>query len=199
MKVLIANKYPLFRLGLVKFFKGLGGYDIIETETLQQAKIEMLNHQLDLCLIDGKFGFRNTLEELDTIRALIPAPPIVILTEDRCSFSSCNLLKYKVQGCIALTTDLSTLEEAVKNVLNGKKCWQKGNCQQDSNNTACLSNRQLEVLRLVYMGLQNKNIASTLLISEGTVRIHLTDIYRTLSVRNRTEAVHKAIDMGLIK
>jgi len=61
-----------------------------------------------------------------------------------------------------------------------------------------LSERELEVLRLLAIGLPNKEIAHTLVIAVGTVKQHLKNIYGKLEVHNRTEAANRARDLGLV-
>jgi DNA-binding NarL/FixJ family response regulator len=61
-----------------------------------------------------------------------------------------------------------------------------------------LSEREMEVLRLIMSGLNNKEIAESLFITEGTVKNHITHILGKLNVRDRTQAVLKAKELGLI-
>jgi LuxR family maltose regulon positive regulatory protein len=61
-----------------------------------------------------------------------------------------------------------------------------------------LSERELEVLRLLAVGLSNKEIAQTLVIAVGTVKNHLKNIYGKLDVHNRTQAVARAQDLGIL-
>ncbi|MCP5101100.1 MAG: response regulator transcription factor [Chloroflexi bacterium] len=61
-----------------------------------------------------------------------------------------------------------------------------------------LSNRELEILKLVATGASNREIANTLFIAEGTVKNHVTNILGKLEVRDRTQAALKARDLGLI-
>jgi len=62
-----------------------------------------------------------------------------------------------------------------------------------------LSEREMEVLRLMAAGAANKNIASELAISESTVKTHVTNIFQKLEVNHRTEAVTQALQRGIIK
>jgi DNA-binding NarL/FixJ family response regulator len=61
-----------------------------------------------------------------------------------------------------------------------------------------LSERELEILRLVAQGANNREISNTLFITEGTVKNHLTNILGKLSVRDRTQAALKARELGLL-
>jgi DNA-binding NarL/FixJ family response regulator len=61
-----------------------------------------------------------------------------------------------------------------------------------------LSEREVEVLRLVVTGATNRQIAATLFIAEGTVRNHLTNILAKLEVGDRTQAAVKAKELGLV-
>ena len=65
--------------------------------------------------------------------------------------------------------------------------------------STCLSARETEVLRSCSRGLSNQEIGDQLAVTVGTIKGHLFHIFRKLNVRNRTGAVAKARDMGLLK
>jgi len=73
-----------------------------------------------------------------------------------------------------------------------------GNPIRASSSTPSLSGREVEVLRYLSDGLTNREIADRLFITEGTTKGHLHRIFRKLDVRNRTAAVAKARDIGLL-
>jgi len=64
---------------------------------------------------------------------------------------------------------------------------------------SALTHRELEILTFVYRGLTNPQIARELSLSEGTVRIHVSNILVKLEVKRRTEAVAVALKRGLIR
>ena len=61
-----------------------------------------------------------------------------------------------------------------------------------------LSERELEVLRLVALGMSNKEIAEKLFLSQRTVKAHLTNIFNKLNVASRSEAIVKGLQWGLV-
>jgi len=61
-----------------------------------------------------------------------------------------------------------------------------------------LSEREMEIMRLLGSGASNKEIAARLYITEGTVKNHITNIFRKLGVSDRTKAARKARELGLI-
>jgi LuxR family maltose regulon positive regulatory protein len=61
-----------------------------------------------------------------------------------------------------------------------------------------LSERELEVLRLIVAGFTNREIAEQLIVSLGTIKTHINHIYQKLGVRNRTQAVAQARDLNLV-
>ena len=65
-------------------------------------------------------------------------------------------------------------------------------------NKISLTNREMEILTLIALGLTNKKIAQQLVISENTLRTHVRNLYRKLGVNNRTQAMKAGQDLGLI-
>jgi LuxR family maltose regulon positive regulatory protein len=70
--------------------------------------------------------------------------------------------------------------------------------EKNKNEQTILTTRELEILRGMAEGMSNKEIGQRLFISAGTVKAHSAAIYRKLDVENRTEAIARAKDLGLI-
>ena len=73
-----------------------------------------------------------------------------------------------------------------------------GKISPDGNLVEPLSRRELEVLHLIALGKTNQEIAEQLIVSRGTVKAHTANIYRKLDVANRTEAVARARQLGML-
>jgi len=74
----------------------------------------------------------------------------------------------------------------------------KANAMPDSPSAAGLTNREIEILRLIAAGATNREVADSLVISEGTVKNHLSNIFGRLGLRDRTQAVMYAREHGLL-
>lgn len=74
----------------------------------------------------------------------------------------------------------------------------KTNATPDSPSAAGLTNREIEILRLIAAGATNREVADQLVISEGTVKNHLSNIFGRLGLRDRTQAVMYARERGLL-
>jgi len=74
----------------------------------------------------------------------------------------------------------------------------KGNAVSDVLNTMGLTNREVEILRLIATGATNREVADSLVISEGTVKNHVSNIFSRLGLRDRTQAVMYAREHGLL-
>lgn len=74
----------------------------------------------------------------------------------------------------------------------------KTNTMPDSLDAAGLTNREVEILRLIATGATNREVADSLVISEGTVKNHLSNIFSRLGLRDRTQAVMYAREHGLL-
>jgi DNA-binding NarL/FixJ family response regulator len=104
------------------------------------------------------------------------------------------------RGWILKSIDPGELWTAIDHALEAKLFVPYGPLNDDTATAkaAGLSDRQLEILRLLGRGLSNKQIATELWITVQTVKFHLTNIYRKLGLTNRTAAARWAHETGLL-
>ncbi len=97
------------------------------------------------------------------------------------------------EGCDVLVTFL----DDVSLVVLPQSAYERASRELALEETS-LTSRECDVLRLLQRGLTNREIAIELNLSTGTIRNYTSSIYRKLDVRNRLEAVTRALDLGLL-
>ena len=210
MRVIVADDHSLFRDGITSLLEA-AGYEVVEQVGNGKLAIEAVRqHQPDLVLLDIKMPVVDGIEALKVIRAEFPDLRVVILTvsdDDEDLFAA---IQAGADGYLLkdLTSDeflemLSGLERGEAAISRKVTTQLIAGFQQLSTQTTDtrnqLTDRELEILRLLADGLSNKIIADRLFISENTVKYHIKNILQKFGVQNRTEAVAMAIRQGLLE
>ncbi|MGE0740481.1 MAG: response regulator [Hyphomonadaceae bacterium] len=206
LRALIADDHELFRSGLKQLLiDSLGAEDVREAETLDQA-IEMLTNDGagDLILMDLRMPGMSGADDLAALRDGFPDAKVAVVSawEDRNEILAA--LQVGVHGYIPKSLPSAEIASAIQSILDGrifvppalgKREPGRIEAPAPSANSAAaqekLTGRQKEVLNELLKGQASKEIARTLDIAEGTVKIHLAAIYRAIGVRTRAEAIAK--------
>lgn len=203
MRALIADDHELFRSGLKQLLVDvLGAVDVREAETLDQA-IEILTNEGagDLVLVDLRMPGMSGAEALAALRDGFPDAKVAVVSawEERAEIIAA--LSAGVHGYIPKSLPSAEIAAAIRSVLEGQIYAppslgrrEQGTPAAQAAATAAvgqdkLTLRQRDVLAELLKGQASKEIARTLDIAEGTVKIHLAAIYRALGVRTRAEAI----------
>lgn len=213
MKILLADDHDLFRAGLGMVLGELEA----DTQLLQAASLTdalvcaQAESDLDLALLDLNMPAMNGTTGLQQFRTQFPQVPVVIVSGSDDLADVQAVLNQGASGFIHKSTAPSVMLSALRLVLAGGIYVPPHAMRQETAPAptapiarkgweARLTARQLEVLQLLALGKPNKVIARELDLSEGTVKIHLSAIFRVLDVNNRTEAVlaaqHLSLDLG---
>lgn len=208
MRILFADDHPLFREGVKPVLHRLDAeVEIIEAKDYPEAFHAAHNHaDIDLALIDLSMPGMPGVDGIARFRAAFPRIPVAVLSASDERESIQRLLGSGVLGYICKSSPSDVILNAIKLILAGEvyiPAILLGD--QPDAGAACgsggrhesLTRRQVEVLRELSKGLNNKQIAHNLNVTEGTVKIHLATIFRVLNVNSRTEALLLAQKMGL--
>jgi DNA-binding NarL/FixJ family response regulator len=165
----------------------------------------------DVVLLDLRMPNMNGIEVLQALGAKDELPPTVILTtfdDDQLVLSG---LKAGARGYLLKDVSLEQLVEAVRTVAGGGSLVAPmvtqrllagvGRIQNQFSSLEQpdpLTERETEILRLLAGGYSNKEIANSLRVAEGTVKNHVSNILSKLGVRDRTRAVLKALELGIV-
>ncbi|RRW41323.1 DNA-binding response regulator [Pseudomonas luteola] len=199
-QILIADDHPLFRSALQQALTlGLGH----QAQLVEAASIAELEAQLahktdwDLVLLDlnmpGAYGFSG----LVLLRGQYPQIPVVMVSAQEDAAVVQRAREFGASGFIPKSSDLETIQQAVRLVLDGDTWWPAqgegaANLSEEAKaakaGLSSLTPQQFRVLTMVCDGLLNKQIAYELSVSEATVKAHVTAIFRKLGVRTRTQA-----------
>jgi len=208
--VLIADDHELFRDGLSMVLHHLapGTRCLTAGDHREALDLARATQGLDLVLLDIRMPGLPWEEALRALRTERPEVPVVILSAliDRALITTA--MRAGARGFIPKTSSSSVMIHAINLVLSGghyipplvldDASPSADDGQGETGNPAAsLTPRQMDVLRLVAKGLSNRDIAQTLDLSEGTVKLHVTAILKSLGVPNRTSAVIAAARMGL--
>lgn len=209
MKILLADDHALFRAGMRHVLAQLAqDVQIIEAADCEQALQAVASQDdVSLVLLDLHMPGRDGFAALEVFSRQYPALPIVVLSasEDRADMR--RALDGGAMGFIPKSSTAPILVNALQLVLAGGMYIPPALLQapfsKDSSETIQttqslgLTPRQLDVLGLVIEGLSNKVIAAELEVSEATVKAHITAVFKTLNVTNRTQAALAVERMGL--
>jgi DNA-binding NarL/FixJ family response regulator len=209
IKALIADDHELFRSGLKQLLVDvLRAEDVREAETLDQA-LEMLTNEGagDLILVDLRMPGMSGVEALSALRDGFPDAKVAVVSawEDRGDILAA--LGAGVHGYIPKSLPSAEIAAAIRSILDGRIFVPPSVGRRESGRSDApapssanagnafgqdkLTSRQKEVLTELLKGQASKEIARTLDIAEGTVKIHLAAIYRALGVRTRAEAISR--------
>lgn len=202
MKLLLIDDHSLFRDGLSLLIQhrlvlpSQTSVMVLEAADLQQAAYQLrLHSDVRLVLLDLGLADRQGLSNLDDLRAMAPCVPVVVLSADDRPATIMAAIDRGAAGFIPKTVQASVMQEALTRVLAGGVYLPP--LPQDAvqmidalpEPLTGLSDRQLDVLRLLIEGKPNKEICRLLDLSESTVKTHLSAIFRKLRVNSRTQAV----------
>lgn len=208
MKILVADDHSLFRDGLVSLLEA-AGFSVVGQVGDGQAAVDLaLRLRPDIVLLDTLMPELNGLEALRRLQQEWPTATVVLLTsaeEDHELFEAVEAgargylsKSLRADEFIAMLRGLARGEAAMTRQTTGRllAAFSRNNRRSEPNS---LTEREVELLRLMVDGRSNKDIAYALTLSENTVKYHIKNILQKLDVHNRTEAAAHAIRSGLVR
>jgi DNA-binding NarL/FixJ family response regulator len=212
--VLIADDHPVVRRGLSFVLKPKYGIKIIgEAEDGVQAVELAQKLKPDVILMDLRMPNKSGLEAIQEILQNDPEARILVLS----SFSEADQVAQAIQaGALGYLLKDSSAQELVhaigeaykgnlflpqqiaRKVKMGSSAASTQKTEPIQTHPKNLTDRELEVLNLLVLGMSNKKIAEELCVSEVTARFHVSSIIRKLGVSNRSQAITQAIRNKLV-
>jgi DNA-binding NarL/FixJ family response regulator len=214
IKILIVDDQALFREGLRTLLSVQPDFEVVgEAANGEEALRLILSLSPKIILMDLRMPVMDGVSATRRIKELYPDVRVIVLTtfdDDELVFEG---LRAGAVGYLLKDVSSEKLFEAIRTAERGEYFLlpsittkvmaeftriSRPAPAQENALVEPLSNREIEILRLVATGASNKEIATNLVIAEGTVKNHLTSILGKMEVKDRMQAVLRAKELGLI-
>jgi DNA-binding NarL/FixJ family response regulator len=214
IRVLIADDHALFRRGLNMVLESEEGIEVVaEAEDGEDACRKAEEFVPDVVLMDVRMPRTSGIEATKAIRDAVPATKILMLTVSDEEEDLYEAIKAGANGYLLKEISIEEVADAIRAVVQGQSLISPSMASKLLNefNTLVrrseekaqypaprLTERELEVLKLVATGMSNREIAEQLYISENTVKNHVRNILEKLHLHSRMEAVVYAVREKLL-
>jgi DNA-binding NarL/FixJ family response regulator len=201
IRVLLADDHTMFREGLASILASYGGLEVVAEVPNDAEAIRLVGEiSPDVVIMQVQMPFQRALQTLRAMRSFSDPPKVVIVTMFESPRyvrgltgvgASAYLLKTSSSEHLVAAVRAAVLDPASENAVVGTPRQMLESTEEGVESV--LSARELEILLLTARGLSNERIASSLNISEATVKRHLANIYPKMGVASRGEATREAL------
>jgi DNA-binding NarL/FixJ family response regulator len=212
VRVLVVDDQELFRRGLIMLLGGDSDIEVVGEAADGVTATELATTTApDVVLLDVRMPRRTGVEACRAIKEAVPATKIIMLTVSDEEADLYESVKNGAAGYLLKDSSIEEVAQAIRVVNEGQSLIspsmavklidefkQMSKPEREQGPALRLTDRELEVLRLVAKGLNNREVAKELFISENTVKNHVRNILEKLQLHSRMEAVMYAMREKLL-
>ena len=211
-RVVIVDDHTLFREGLKTILATEDDIEVVADLDSAEDIVELVwQTRPDLLLLDIRMPHGSGLDAIPAVLKISPTTHVLVLTASDEKEEHVRAFRLGAKGVILKDSARQTLMQAIRTVYRGEM-WMDprmssalvdelshmgGDPDVSVRHENGLTERELEIVRLVASGYKNKEVGSSLSISERTVKTHLTNIFQKLGVRDRVGLVMYALKHGI--
>ena len=210
IRILVVDDHPVVLDGLIAMLSTQNDFEVVGKAANGANAIHMYNALLpDVLLLDLEMPDMDGVSVLKELIARDPSTRVIVFTAFDTDERILSAIQAGAQGYLLKGTPRAELFNAIRVVNRGESLLEPvvtsrllGHIQRTAEGETpgeALTDREMEVLNLLAQGKTNKEIAKALVITERTVKFHVSSILRNLQATNRTEAVSQAARLGLIE
>ena len=207
MRIFVVDDHSLFRDGVISLLEA-GGHTVVGQAGDGLAAVEAIpGLKPDLVIMDIKMPVMDGIEALRQIKSVSADVMVIMLTVSEDEANLVEAIRAGADGYLLKHLNAKDFLEMVNGLERGEAALTRSltarllkymSASEPESERNLLTEREIEILRLVSVGKSNRAIADQLLISENTVKYHLKNILHKLGVSNRTEAVTWAIQRNIL-
>lgn len=204
IRVLVADDHPIVRGGIVALLNSADDLTVVgEASTGLEAVALAIELEPDLVLMDLQMPELGGAEATARILDQRPAMRVIVLTTYESDSAILTAIEAGASGYLLKAAPSSEILAGIRSVAAGDVALAPSIAamivgRMKAPATPTLTARETEVLKLVAQGESNPSIAKALFLSEATVKTHLLHVFEKLEVSDRTRAVTKAMELGLL-
>ena len=209
VKIMIADDHSLIREGLKNLLELEGDIEVVaEAEDGMQCLDKLEYITPDVLLLDINMPKKNGLEVLRVLKDRKSKVKVLVLTVHNETEYLMKAVDIGIDGYVLKDSESSELKKAIFAIVDGETYIQPSlipalnskmiEKDKDGAKIDLLTRRELEVLKLLAVGMYNKEVAEKLDISERTVKNHVSNIFKKIEVTDRTHAAVFAISNNLL-
>lgn len=210
VKIMIADDHSMIREGLKNLLELDGDIQVIAEAVDGEDCLEKLQLvKPDVLLLDINMPKKNGLEVLKSLKSRRSKLKVLVLTVHNETEYLMKAVDIGVNGYVLKDSESAELKKAIFTVADGKTYIQPSlipalnakmiETNKDAEKIKSLTKRELDVLKLLAVGMFNKEVGKRLEISERTVKNHVSNIFKKLGVTDRTQAAVFAIRNNLVQ
>jgi|WetSurMetagenome_2_1015567.scaffolds.fasta_scaffold109617_2 DNA-binding NarL/FixJ family response regulator len=209
VRLIVVDDHALFRRGLIGLLSDMPEIEVIgEANNGKEALALIQEKKPEIVLLDLNMPVMDGIATVQELRRQAQSPRILMLTISQNDEDLISAIRAGADGYLLKNTEPDDLRKGILHLAQGQgvlspemtasvlKALARSSTPEPQ---LLLSDRELEVMNLLAEGQTTLQIATNLFISENTVKTHIRHILEKLEASNRTEAVSKAIQMGIIQ
>ena len=202
-RLLAIDDHVLFREGLVRLLAGEADFDVVAHCSTSEEGLQVLRTQpIDIVLLDYDLGINRGTDVMPLIRALAPNTKVLMLTAGISEAVARQVIALGASGIFLKHHSPNELAKCIRQIMEGWSWLDEQHLRaiftdpphQASSEKPNFTQREREVLRAVFEGLSNKEIAARLGTSEAAVKSVLQQLFDKTGVRTRSQLVRLAIE-----